>query len=127
MIGGGIASVLGLGHITQGQVELDKLARQTRAIAEIGEPAWLKHQDAMTEIGNKYGIDPKEMTKGAKSWLELGNSIESYIENAQVAGKTSKITGISIGDQMTETSALVKAFGYDPKDTEIFRQFEPTR
>lgn len=124
IMGGGFATGLFAGSILHDQIALDKLARQTRAINEIEGPKWAGQMSQMLDLSTRFGIDPQEMLKGAKSWQELGNSVESYIENAQIAAKTSKITGISIAEQMTETSALVRAFGYDPKDIAKFREFE---
>lgn len=110
----------------QDQVALDRLSKQTQAIVEMSDEQWAKARRTMGELGTELGKSPEEMMKGAKAWLELGNSVESYIENVKIAGKTSRITGISIGEQMAETSAIMRAFGVKPEDHEKFREFERT-
>jgi hypothetical protein len=113
-------------HMVQGQVELDKIAKQTQAITEISDAKFADARKRMGELGDTFGKKPKEMMEGLKAWNELGNSVESYIENVQIAARTSRVTGIAIGEQMAETSAIMRAFGANPADHEKFKEYERT-
>lgn len=105
-------------------VELDKLSKQTQAIVELTDEQWAKARRQMGDIGTQFGKSPTEMMEGAKAWLEMGNSVASYIENVKAAAITSRVTGISIKEQLTETSAILRAMGFNPNDKNKFREFE---
>lgn len=115
---------LGLGMFGFDQYEYDKLVHQYRAIAELTPDAFQKVQDAITATSNSMGVNKTELLDAAKGWQELGNSPESFIKNVGIATKVSRIAGITVAEQMKETSAMMRAFGHSLDDAATYKHFE---
>ena len=115
---------LGIGMFGFDQYEYDKASHQFRAIAELTKEQFALVQGEITNVSNAFGVNKTELLDAAKGWQELGNSPESFIRNLNVAARTSRITGVSVAEQMKETSALMRAFGYSMSDDKMFKHFE---
>lgn len=115
---------LGLGMFGFDQYEYDRLSHQYRAIAELTTDQFQKVQDKITEVSNNFGLNKTELLDAAKGWQELGNSPESFIKNVEIASQVARIAGISINEQMKETSAMMRAFGHSLDDDAMYKHFE---
>lgn len=117
-------AALGVGAFGHDQVEWDRAVHQYRAISELAPDAFAKVERAIMSVSNATGVNKMELLEAAKGWQELGNSPESYIKNAEIAARTSRITGVSVAEQMKESSALLRAFGADLNDPKQFQHYE---
>lgn len=119
-----LPAAIGVGAFGHDQVEWDRMVHQYRAIAELAPDAFAKVEKAIMNVSNATGVNKMELLEAAKGWQELGNSPESFIKNATIAARTSRITGISVAEQMKESSALLRAFGADLNDPKVFQHYE---
>ena len=120
----GIPAVLSVANFGHNEKEWDRVAHQYQAITEIGEQQFETLKKKIVEISNATGVSRMELLEAAKGWAELGNAPQTFIENAEVAARTSRITGVSVAEQMKESSALMRAFkGSDWKPAD-FKHFE---
>lgn len=119
-----LPAAMGVGAFGHDQLEWDRAVHQYRAIAELAPEAFAKVEKAILNVSNATGVNKMELLEAAKGWQELGNSPESYIKNAHIAAKTSRITGITVAEQMKESSALLRAFGADLNNPDVFQHYE---
>lgn len=117
-------TALGIGAFGHDQYEWDRAVHQYRAIAELAPQSFGKVEQAIMQTSNAFGVSKMELLEAAKGWQELGNSPESFIKNAGIAARTSRITGVSVAEQMKESSALLRAFGADLNDPKQFQHYE---
>ncbi|WP_245256780.1 phage tail tape measure protein [Hyphomicrobium denitrificans] len=115
---------MGVGAFGHDQLEWDRAVHQYRAIAELAPDAFAKVEKAILNVSNATGVNKLELLEAAKGWQELGNSPTSFIKNAEIAARTSRVTGISVAEQMKESSALLRAFGANLNDPEQFKHYE---
>lgn len=115
---------LGIGMFGFDQYEYDKLSHQYRAIAELTKEQFQSVQDEITKVSNAFGVNKTELLDAAKGWQELGNSPESFIKNVGIATQVSRIAGITVSEQMKETSAMMRAFGHSLDDAKTYKHFE---
>jgi hypothetical protein len=119
-----VPTAVGVGAFGHDQLEWDRAVHQYRAIAELAPEAFAKVEKAILQTSNAFGVNKMELLEAAKGWQELGNSPESFIKNAEIAARTSRITGISVAEQMKESSALLRAFGANLDDPKQFQHYE---
>ncbi len=119
-----VPTALGIGAFGHDQYEWDRAVHQYRAIAELAPNAFGKVEAAITSTSNAFGVSKMELLEAAKGWQELGNAPESFINNVGIAARTSRITGISVAEQMKESSALLRAFGANLNDPKQFQHYE---
>jgi hypothetical protein len=119
-----LPAAMGIGAFGHDQLEWDRAVHQYRAIAELAPEAFGKVEKAIMSVSDATGVNKMELLEAAKGWQELGNSPTSFIKNAQIAARTSRITGISVAEQMKESSALLRAFGANLNDPEQFKHYE---
>lgn len=118
-------SALSLSSFGHNEYEWDKAVHQYRAIVEMGKEEFGGSIGRkINETSNALGIQRVELLAAAKSWMELGNSPESFIKNVDIAARNSRVVGMTIAEQMTETSALMRAFGYNKDDAGAFKHVE---
>lgn len=120
----GIPAVLSVANFGHAEKEWDLVAHQYQAITEIGEQEFETLKNKIVEISNATGVSRMELLEAAKAWVELGNAPATFIENAEVAARTSRITGVSVAEQMKESSALMRAFKGSDWTPEDFKHFE---
>lgn len=119
-----VPTAIGIGAFGHDQLEWDRAVHQYRAIAELAPDAFAKVEKAILNVSNATGVNKLELLEAAKGWQELGNSPTSFIKNAEIAARTSRVTGISVAEQMKESSALLRAFGANLNDPEQFKHYE---
>jgi len=119
-----VPTAVGIGAFGHDQYEWDRAVHQYRAIAELAPDAFAKVEAAILQTSNAIGVNKMELLEAAKGWQELGNSPASFIKNAEVAAWTSRVTGLTISEQMKESSAMLRAFGADLNDPKQFQHFE---
>lgn len=117
-------TALGIGTFGHDQYEWDRAIHQYQAIAELSPTAFAGVNAAIMSISNAVGVNKMELLEAAKGWQELGNSPESFIKNAEVAARTSRITGVTVAEQMKESSALMRAWGNSMGDAAMFKHYE---
>ena len=120
----GIPAALGVASFGHNEAEWDRAAHQYRAIAELTNEQFDKVRQGIVKTSNATGVGRMELLEAAKGWQELGNAPESFIANMEVAAKVSRITGISVAEQMKESSAILRAFGGNVKDPAQYKHFE---
>lgn len=117
----GALSLHSMGHK---ELEWDRLLHQYQAITEISPEGLERVKKAIIQTSNETGVSRQELLEAAKGWVELGNAPETFIENAKVAARTSRIVGVSVAEQMKESSALLRAFKGSHWNPEDFKHFE---
>ena len=115
---------LSTGNLKQSYYDWDNLGNQIQAITEASDQKMGALKGTIDGVSASIGVMPQELFEAAKAWIELGNSIDSYSKNAEVAAKVSRITGIPVKEQMKETSALMRAYGFSMDDADAYKHFE---
>ncbi len=117
-------TALGIGMFGFDQYQWDRAIHRYNAIGEIAPEAMAKVENAIIGISNRLRISKMELLDAAKAWQQLGNSPESFIKNVEWAGRASRITEIEVGEQMNESSAILRAFGKSVNDEAAYKHFE---
>lgn len=120
----GIPAALSVANFGYNEAEWDRLSHQYRAITELSSDQFDSLKAKIVSVSNATGVSRMELLDAAKGWAELGNAPSTFIENAEVAARTSRITGVSVAEQMKESSALLRAFRGSAWTQSDFKHFE---
>lgn len=117
-------SALALSSFGHNQYEWDAAIHQYQAISEIDSGQLEEMKRRIVSLSDATGVSRMDLLAAAKGWQELGNSPETFIKNAEVAARTSRVTGITVSEQMKESSALMRAWGHSMKEADTFKHYE---
>lgn len=100
------------------EYDWDRLIHQYKAISEVSEETFASMTARITEVSDKFGVSRIELLGAAKAWVEIGGKADAVIPILERVTETSKIMGVSIAEALTESRALLIAFGQDANNAD---------